>query len=251
MEDKELLDICLKVTGTFESNAVNYDALAGNFDGGGVSAGILQWTAGQGTLQILIRRIIEKMGEEKARGFFKSDIVVFSHMSIPNAIEFAKQHYLLDGSTHLSPAAVSAWKAFLAAEESVAAQQEMAIATTLHSAKLMAEKYMTGHDASTRVVAFFFDLINQQGSIHVPVVETASPKEALAFTECHDATCYREWSEITAVDPLAARLLYYAYERARLARSEFVWDSLVRRGTIASRKGRVHGAMIDLTTLLD
>jgi hypothetical protein len=250
MDDRELLEICLKVTGTFESNAVHYDAIAGNFDGQGLSAGVLQWNAGQGTLQILVRAIILKMGVAKAQSFFKSDIAAFSKLFPSEAIAFAQQHYLLEGSTHLSPAAIAAWHSFLETDASIAAQQEMAIASTLDAAKRMAAKYMTGYETSTRVIAFFFDLINQQGSIRVPVVEQVSAAEALSMTECQDATCYADWSAITAADPIATRLLYYAYERAKAGNPQYVWDTLSRRGTIACLKGRVHGALIDLTHLI-
>jgi hypothetical protein len=250
MSDAELFDLCLKVTGTFESNTPQYDALTGNFDGQGISAGVMQWNAGQGTLQYLVKHIGAAMGWDKAKTFFKSDIQAFSNLGPAPAIDFVKQHYLLEGSTKLSPAATAAWRTFLQSAESIAAQNAIGINTTLHSAKLMATKYMAAHDDNPRVIAFFFDLINQQGSIRVPVVDAASPAAALALALQKDAITAGSWSTIAAADPIAARLLYYAHARAILAKPEYVWDSLSRRGTIACRKGRVHASSHDLTTLL-
>jgi hypothetical protein len=56
--------------------------------------------------------------------------------------------------------------------------------------------------------------------------------------------------ENTESAPLASQLLYYAYERAKLSKPEFVWDAFSRRATIAARKGVVHGSVLDLTELL-
>ena len=54
MDDNALLTMCLQVSGTFENGGgATYDAVTGNFDGQGISVGILQWCAGQGSLQTL------------------------------------------------------------------------------------------------------------------------------------------------------------------------------------------------------
>ena len=54
-----LYDICLKVTSKFEGT--DFGTVVGNFDGNGVSAGILQWSLGQGTLQSYILNHINPM----------------------------------------------------------------------------------------------------------------------------------------------------------------------------------------------
>ncbi len=70
MEDEQLLDICLKVTGSFEGGTPRYDAIAGDFDGAGLSCGLLQWNTGSGTLQKLVAEIGAAMGWEKAKAYF-------------------------------------------------------------------------------------------------------------------------------------------------------------------------------------
>jgi hypothetical protein len=52
MDDKGLLELCLKISGSFENGAPDYHGVTGNFDGQGISVGVLQWNAGQGSLQI-------------------------------------------------------------------------------------------------------------------------------------------------------------------------------------------------------
>lgn len=52
MDQKEILDVCLKITGAFEG--AGYDHVAGNFDGAGISFGILQWNFYSKTLQPLL-----------------------------------------------------------------------------------------------------------------------------------------------------------------------------------------------------
>ena len=64
--DDQLLDTCLNVTGHFEGGTPKYSAVTGNFDGMGLSAGIIQWNLGQGTLQQLLKTIAAHMGATKA-----------------------------------------------------------------------------------------------------------------------------------------------------------------------------------------
>jgi hypothetical protein len=50
---------CLRLTGTFETDSEDgFGVVAGNFDGQGISFGILQWNLGQGTLQPLLKSLI-------------------------------------------------------------------------------------------------------------------------------------------------------------------------------------------------
>src|SRR3979490_1801581 len=53
---------CLALTGGFETNHPPPDCFAGlcgDFDGQGISFGVLQWNIGQGSLQPLLRKIIK------------------------------------------------------------------------------------------------------------------------------------------------------------------------------------------------
>jgi hypothetical protein len=140
----------------------------------------------------------------------------------------------------------------LATPASIAAQRELATSTTLAHAHRLVALFTPEAEQRTRAVAFFFDLVNQQGSMaSVPVASDPNPDQALAFTLSQSANCYSLWKAVTAVDPLAAKLVYYAYARASQARAEYVWDSFSRRATIACRVGYVHESRLDLTQHLD
>ena len=255
MVEEQLLDICLKVTGSFEGGSPRYDALTGDSDGQGISAGILQWNLGQGTLQELVRRIGTAMGWDKAKVIIPmGDLQALSRMAPHSAVAYAHEHYLssLD-YRRIRPAAVAAWKAFLISPESIAAQQQYAVQTVLASAHHLANKFVPEAANRTRVIAFFFDLVTQQGSMRTvqPLEGPASSGPVLFYAAGQNLACTNKWRAVVATDELAKKLLYYAFERGRLGNPAYMWDSVSRRGTIATRVGIVHQTPIDLTALLD
>lgn len=257
MEDKDLLNLCLKITGTFEGGTPSFTDLAGNADGMGLSAGILQWNAGQGTLQSLLLNIGSKMGWDKAQSFFHSDIHHLALCKPKDAIQFCLKYYIAEGSKRVDSRAAAAWMAFLGQPESIAAQIELATNTVLHRAKALVQTYTPNYASRTRAVAFFFDLVTQSGGMEnkkgkVEVLSgTPDCSAALALAQQKSPKTEGMWELVIKTDPLAALLLYYAHARALLSRPEYIWDGLSRRGTIACRSGVVHSTSIHLTDLLD
>jgi hypothetical protein len=253
MDDNQLLDVCLSITGRFEGGTPSYTALVGDFDGAGMSAGILQFNPLSGTLQKLVSMIGTAMGWTKAKAFFVSDIEAFSKTSPKDGVAFVKAHYLdAANPKKLAPAATVAWKAFLSSEEGVAAQRSYAESTVLSHAKRLALQFVPEYATRSRSIAFFFDLCTQQGSMTtIKPVPNPSAAACLAFAKLEDPACAAIWQEAALTDPLAQNLLYYGYERARQARSLYVWDCLSRRGTIAARKGIADKTHMDFTAQLD
>jgi hypothetical protein len=259
MQDVDLLQLCLNITGSFENGAPNYSSVTGNFDGQGLSVGILQWNAGQGSLQSLLMNIGGKMGWEKAGTFFKSDIHHLALLKPGEAIQFCLDHYIATGKTTVDPNALTAWKNFLSQPESIAAQQEMAINGTLYRAKTLAAKFCRGLESNTRVLAFFFDLVtqsggmqNQKGSVDPIDIDSASASDAINLASVNNVTVAAMWQKVVdSGDKVAILLLDYAYKRSQLSSQAYVWDACARRGTIACRTGIVHGARKDFTTILD
>ena len=47
--------VAISVTGTFENSGDPYLGVTGNFDGMGISCGVLQWNIGSNSLQPLVR----------------------------------------------------------------------------------------------------------------------------------------------------------------------------------------------------
>ena len=260
LDDKSLLELCLKVSGGFESGTgPSYTSLTGNFDGQGMSAGILQWNAGQGTLQTLVSTIGNAMGWDKAKTFFSSDIQLFSTLKPADAIAWCLSHYIANGSKNLDPAAAARWVNFLGQPESIAAQVQIASNGVLGHAKREVAAYCPDYIDSNRPYAFFFDLVTQEGGMTVghqtvptiPAGQTPDVSDALGFAQNNNAVCHDLWAGVTATDNEAALLLHYAYARAMLANPLYAWDACSRRGTIACRTGIVHAAHINFTSVLD
>lgn len=260
MDDKSLLELCLCVSGRFEAAAgPSYTSLTGNFDGQGMSAGILQWNAGQGTLQALVRNIAALMGWDKAKSFFSSDISQFAAMNGPTGIQWCISHYLTTGTTQIDIGAKTRWINFLSQPESVAAQVAMATNGVLGHAKREVAAYAPDYADRNRPYVFFFDLVTQEGGMTVgqhtvppvPVGTLPSVSDALAFAQINNPACAAIWTANSSGDNLAELLLHYAYARAMLANPTFAWDACSRRGTLACRGGIVHGAKLDLTSVID
>lgn len=260
MDDKNLLEVCLEVSGAFENGeGSSYSTVSGNFDGQGLSVGILQWNAGQGTLQSLLQFIATKRGTDGwtwMQTFFRSDIHHLAVLKPIEAVQFCLDHYIADGSTKVDPAAAAAWKAFLNTPESIAAQVELATNGVLGRAKTLVGQFCPAYVDRVRPYAFFFDLVTQSGGMqnkkgHVDPTNTPDYNQALAFANTQNAKCAALWQPVLAADPLAQLLVHYAYQRSLLSNPLYVWDACSRRGTIACRAGIVHGAKIDLTGRLD
>ena len=264
-----MLETCLGITGRFEGGhgGPRYDLVTGNFDGAGLSVGCLQWNPGTGSIQKLLKLIFEKLGGCPV-GY--EDILALSGMSWgPQTVSWVVRKWI-DTSTRkgvkgpLTSDAEAYWQAFMALEASVEAQQELAQAI-LDKAIAEASRFLPWlPEIDVRTAAFFFDLRTQQGgmskkrsdgSIWVPDVlsgpEEADPQAVIDYASGLGKQKTAEaWAGAVADDPLAASLLHYAYVRASVARPEYVWDALSRRGTIACRVGSVHGTWVDLTQIL-
>jgi len=260
MDDKSLLELCLKVSGSFESGGgPSYTSLTGNFDGMGLSAGILQWNAGQGTLQTLIKNIAANTGWDKANSFFSSSIQTFASLQPAAAIQWCKDHYLTTGSNNIDIGAKARWVSFLSQPESIAAQVQMATNGVLGHAKREVTAYCPDYTDRNRPYVFFFDLVTQEGGMTVghqtvpavPSGQTPDVSDALAEAAANNPKCHDIWQANLSGDNLAALLLHYAYARAMLANPLYVWDACDRRGSIACRGGVVHAATVDFTAILD
>lgn len=259
MDDKALLELCVGISGAFENGTPSYQAVTGNFDGQGLSVGVLQWAAGQGSLSTLLFKIAEKMGWDKMQTFFKSDIHHFAVLKPKEAIQWCLDHYIADGSTNVDPAAKACWVNLLSQPEAIAAQVELAETTVLSRAKLIAAKFCPDYPDSTRVIAFFFDLVTQSGGMenqrgHVdPLPPGSDPdvQDVLDFAHTHNLKCAGIWEVAVQGDQKARLLLYYAYKRSQLSKPEYVWDACSRRGSIACRGGFVHGGTVSFGDKLD
>lgn len=259
LDDKALLELCVSISGAFENGTPSYTAVTGNFDGQGLSCGVLQWAAGQGSLGRLVQTIGQKMGWAKAQTFFKSDIHHFAVLQPREAVQWCLDHYIQEGNTNVDPGAKQCWVNFLSQPESIASQVELATNGQLSRAKILAAKFCPDFPDRTRVMSFFFDLVTQSGGMenksgHVdpwPSGSVPSVGEALAFTRIKHPNVADMWTPVTDNDDLSKLLLYYAYRRSLLSNPLYVWDALSRRGAIGCRLGVVHGTQVNFVGKLD
>lgn len=254
---KEVLDTCLAVTGSFENGHPNYQGVAGNSDKQGLSVGVLQWCALQGSLGQLIQRIVAKSSVEAVDSFF-GDVSVASLAEAdgPSQKQFVVENFLSDG-LHVTKQGLSQWQALLSTQEAIDAQVELAEEGVLAKAMTLAGNYVVDGANHLRVVVFFFDLVtqsggmsNSRGRVDPLVAQDLTYQLAIDMAKLHSTKTATKWASAVETDPLAQVLLHYAYQRALLSRPEFIWDALSRRGSIACRGGVVHGKMFDFTEML-
>ena len=262
------LETCLGISGSFEGGkgGPRYTLLTGNADGCGLSAGALQWNPGTGSLQQLLKRTFQAL-DGVPEGY--EALAALSQMNSQDATRYVVANWI-DTTTPkgskgpLTDEAKALWQGFLGLEECQEAQRALA-QIILDKALDEAEHFLPWlPEIDLRTAAFFFDLRVQQGgmtkrrgdgSLWSPEIldrpEDANYTQALDFASSRGKTkTAGAWASACTQDPLAQVLLHYAFARAAMARTEYVWDALSRRGTIACRVGSVHGAWMDLTQIL-
>jgi len=79
----------VKITMAFEGSR-GFSNIGANFDGQGMSFGALQWNAGKGTLQPLLRDAIKAIGFEKAQEIFTNDGLYLLNKRLENNTDFFK-----------------------------------------------------------------------------------------------------------------------------------------------------------------
>lgn len=257
----DTLDVCLGITGSFEggNGQPRWDLLAGDEDDCGLSVGALQWNVASGTLTPLIRAVQDAYPDSTEF----AEAYKLAGMPLEAALAFVRRHWINPATRKLTTQARGLWGALAATPECVAKQRELA-GVILQRAELDAVNFMPAYP-SLRVSSFMFDVHVQQGGLRkrlpsgkwvVPEVvidpaQATSAQTAVALAEIQGhAKTAKAWQATMEQDPMAKILMHYAYQRAKLARKDYVWDALARRATIACRVGYVHGQWFDLTSVL-
>lgn len=253
--DKQTLDTCLGISGSFENGKPDYTALTGDFDQQGLSVGVLQWCAGQGSLGRLLQALINSVGQEEVDGYFQVPVSPIVGMKPAGAVAYVKAHYL-DEHGNPTDQARQEWAGLLGSEAGVQVQVQLALNGPLTKAYNLAEQFCPDYPDNLRVLAFFFDLVTQSGGMSnsrgqvLPVhPDNADADSVLAYIKSQGKLQFLAQVQ-KGRDPLCDLLLHYAYERAKLSNPQYMWDAFSRRGTIAARHGIVHGAVLDFTGLL-
>lgn len=259
--DAELKAI-VAMTSQFETGGAGYAGVSGDFDGMGLSCGVLQWNIGSHSLQPMVLAV----GEAEVRARMPT---------LGGAMWTA-----CSGSTRAGLAIVRGWQtgtrlSALARRELVAlmtapamkARQDARIRAVARDAEALADAWARargGAGRTLREVAFFFDLVTQNGGtsgIGQPQVAAfraqAQPGRAgdLICDYLAAAPRIAGWRDARAnagiwrdpADDAGLDLLIFAYLRSARSKKEWRLDVLNRKGAIAMRKGWVHRGLVDFT----
>jgi hypothetical protein len=224
-----LIQRCLALTGAFETSTGVPDCfcgLAGDFDGQGLSFGVVQWNLGQGTLQPLLNEMLT-VHEAVLRSIFHDHFAELQNMLTANRnaqLQWARSIQHPVRHTIYEP-----WKGIFQAlgrtPEFQAIQVEHAEALHAAAQNLCRRFGVT----SERAIALMFDIRVQNGSID----------------QTTEARIRSDFAAIAPNDEVA-RLRSIANRRAEAASARFVEDVRIRKLTIANGRGTVHGVTWDL-----
>ncbi len=159
MPKLDRLDIALSITGKFEGRG--YSQVTGNFDGMGISCGILQWNLGMESLQAkILRPYISKHGSIDALHIFPSAIIDgLSNLRAIAAVNRCKEYMFYDGD--IKPNWRAAWESFLLLP-AVIELQKLACSGIATQADTMMQGL--GFD-SLRAFCWCFDIVTHNGSL--------------------------------------------------------------------------------------
>lgn len=244
----EWLDKALALTGKFEGSG--FDNISGNFDGMGVSAGILQWCIGQGSLQEkILKPYLARHGSIDKLGIFPKPIMDgIAKASISGGLrqsinEMNTSKGIFKKTYTVKPEWKLAWKKFLTRAEVIEIQK-----LACESVADQAIKYCKEWDMITpRAFCWFFDLVTQNGSLKGV---TKSRPDVLSVTQAINFASPKNsqiWMRRTLNEEQKI-LLIASHDRAVLSRAAYQKDVMDRKGTIAVGVGVVHGEHFEVIT---
>jgi Putative peptidoglycan binding domain len=233
---RPLAERCLALTGAFETSAGFPDCftgLAGDFDGEGISFGVLQWNIGQGTLQPLFEQMLRDHPQTMTQ-IFQDNLAHFaSSLSLPHDEQLAWWSSLQspDKAEIFEP-----WKGYLLTLGRTSSYQQIQMD---HSAQIYTNALALAQEFdlhSERSVALMFDILVQNGGIDsamkiwINADFTTMPPSDIDLN-----------GEIVKMQAIANRV-------AESSRPEYIEDVRTRKLVIANGAGSVHGRDYELSS---
>lgn len=254
----DLFDCFSKVTGKFEGNK-GFANLSGNFDGQGISAGVLQWNLGQGSLQPILLEMLEASGYA---GLFVNELTELASLNPAQAVS---KSLLYQESNKLRGDFKLAFTSLLTDPQSINVQKKY-MRKIYKASSTLVTKFGFSSD-SLLANLFFFDLITNSGSMKTITPENIdavmSDPDLLESTLTEISTFvastgnyYENTSEIYSDDALGLlseeqiKLLVIAYFRASLSSQAWKLVAFARRAAIAMGSGYINKEFITITNLL-
>lgn len=233
-----IFDLCVKITSEFEGKG--YGTVSGNYDGQGLSAGLLQWNLGQGTLQGYILNHINYLSYD----YFPESIRPLQILSPQDSAIWAKD-VMHDLHGNLKPEWNAAWKRFMT-EPVVINLQKHAIDKYFHQAKRICGRLGLSHD-NRRAMAWCFDIAVQNWSLDIDL-----PPDH--FDQCYNImTSYDQENMILWIgehlEPYQRQLVILSHLRAMKCKPEWRANVFVRKATIAIGTGYVNKTLYKLNKL--
>jgi hypothetical protein len=261
------IQTALKVTGHFEDSADPLGGVSGDFDGMGISLGVLQWNVGMGSLPPLVKNA-GRAAVLDAMPVFGGELWTACTSSISQGLAIVRGWQT---GQRLRPAVKAELKAFTHGEAFVSQQIAAAHKVAEHAwsnASTWNAEAGRG-EVSLQEFCWFFDLMTQNGGL-----KGISPNAvnefitAAGLSRADDLVC--DWLEARTEadhgfkDSLKnaqlwrdavpeANLMLFVASYLRSQKSNLSWraDTLNRKGTIALGTGWVHGEKHELMALFD
>lgn len=264
---KDWVETALRVTGHFEDSEDPLGAVSGDFDGMGISLGVLQWNIGSGSLQPLIlplglARVLETMP------VYGRDLWDACNGNVQHGLSVCRSWQT--GATLRKPV-LAELKAFTGAPAFV--ERQIARATRVASSAFSTAKAYAASDPAygnptKGLFCWFFDVFTQNGGLKdLDYDDVRGFIAHNGLQRVDDVICdwlatrtdasagYRDsrsnaalWRDQVPQERLS--LLVLSFLRSQLARLEYRGDVLNRKAAIAIGRGWVHRELHDLTKLL-
>lgn len=225
----ELARRCLALTGAFETGSGVPDCfcgISGDFDGQGISFGVLQWNFGQGSLQPLLADMVARH-PDIVTGIFGAHFE-----ALTEALQAGPDDLMMFARSVQHPVKHIVFEPWRGYAKALGRTTEFQQIQTEHAhdvfrrAQVMCREYDLW---SERAVALMFDITTQNGSINgITRAQIRGDIQRLPDTLAD------EEREVRKMEIIASR-------RAEAANPRWVDDVRVRKLCIARGEGTVHG----------
>jgi hypothetical protein len=234
IHNEDLAARCLALTGAFETGAGVpdcYCGISGDFDGQGISFGVLQWNFGQGSLQTLLKDMMSEH-RDVAEQIFGAHLTALAEAlgaSQEDLMNFARSVQHPVKHTVFEP-----WRGYAKALGRTPEFQRIQVKHAngnFQKALALCRQYELW---SERAVALMFDIVTQNGSIKsITRAQIAADIQALP-------------AGLPDAEREVRKLEIVANRRAEAANPRWVDDVRHRKLCIARGGGVVHGISYDI-----
>ena len=236
-EKLSIFDLCLKITSAFEG--ASFGTVTGNFDGMGMSAGILQFNIGTGSLQAYILNHIDPMVYD-----FPVPITPLIKLPKEQALLWHKD-VALDASGKLLPEWRKAWQVFMTKSEVIELQKRACLRYFQRAREIAGKLGFSQQNA--RAMAWSYDVAVQSWSLGIDEPQV-SREQAANILSLYGPENYMIWQGHDLNDD-QIKLIIASHLRALKCRPEYRKDFFIRKCTIAVGTGIVHKTKHDFRKL--